>query len=35
MAMHAHLQQKMDHIAVMKSLGGTSVEIMRIYMLQT
>jgi putative ABC transport system permease protein len=35
MAMHAHLQQKMDHIAVMKSLGGTSREIIRIYMLQT
>ncbi|MGD1094097.1 MAG: FtsX-like permease family protein [Bryobacteraceae bacterium] len=35
MAMHAHLQQKMDHIAVMKSLGGTSIEIIRIYMLQT
>ncbi len=35
MAMHAHLQQKMDHIAVMKSLGGTSTEIIRIFMLQT
>src|SRR5215831_3472640 len=35
MAMHAHLQQKMDHIAVMKSLGGTSREIIRIYALQT
>jgi putative ABC transport system permease protein len=35
MAMHAHLQQKMDHIAVMKSLGATSAEIIRIYMLQT
>ena len=35
MAMHAHLQQKMDNIAVMKSLGGTSVEIIRIYTLQT
>jgi putative ABC transport system permease protein len=35
MAMHAHLQQKMDHIAVMKSLGATSTEIIRIYMLQT
>jgi putative ABC transport system permease protein len=35
MAMHGHLQQKMDHIAVMKSLGGTSREIIRIYMLQT
>lgn len=35
MAMHAHLQQKMDHIAVMKSLGGTSREIIRIFTLQT
>jgi putative ABC transport system permease protein len=35
MAMHAHLQQKMDHIAVMKSLGGSSREIIRIYALQT
>src|SRR5262249_15146459 len=35
MAMHAHLQQKMDNIAVMKSLGGTSGEIIRIYTLQT
>ncbi len=35
MAMHAHLQQKMDHIAVMKSMGGTSIEIIRIYTLQT
>jgi putative ABC transport system permease protein len=35
MAMHAHLQQKMDHIAVMKSLGGTSGEIIRIFLLQT
>jgi putative ABC transport system permease protein len=35
MAMHAHLQQKMDHIAVMKSMGATSAEIIRIYTLQT
>jgi putative ABC transport system permease protein len=35
MAMHAHLQQKMDNIAVMKSLGATSKEIIRIYTLQT
>ncbi|HEY6346186.1 MAG TPA: FtsX-like permease family protein, partial [Bryobacteraceae bacterium] len=35
MAMHSHLQQKMDHIAVMKSLGATSTEIIRIYTLQT
>lgn len=35
MAMYAHLQQKMDNIAVMKSLGGTSAEIIRIYTIQT
>ncbi len=35
MAMHAHLQQKMDNIAVMKSMGATSGEIIRIYTLQT
>jgi putative ABC transport system permease protein len=35
MAMHAHLQQKMDNIAVMKSIGATSKEIIRIYALQT
>ncbi len=35
MAMYAHLQQKMDNIAVMKSLGGTSAEIIRIFTLQT
>ena len=35
MAMHAHLQQKMDNIAVMKSLGATSRDIIGIYALQT
>ena len=35
MAMYAHLQQKLDNIAVMKSLGATSGEIIRIYTLQT
>jgi putative ABC transport system permease protein len=35
MAMHAHLQQKMDTIAVMKSIGGTSNDIIRVYTLQT
>ena len=35
MAMYAHLQQKMDNIAVMKSLGATSGEVIRIYTLQT
>ncbi len=35
MAMHAHLAQRMDNIAVMKSLGATSNQIMRIYLIQT
>ncbi len=35
MGMHSHLQQKMDHIAVMKSIGATSGEIIRIYLIQT
>jgi len=35
MAMHAHIQQKMDHVAVMKALGGTSRDIIGIYTLQT
>lgn len=35
MAMYAHLQQKLDHIAVMKSLGATSREIIRIFTIQT
>jgi putative ABC transport system permease protein len=35
MAMHAHLQLKMDNIAVMKSLGATSRDIIGIYTIQT
>ncbi len=35
MAMHAHLQQKMDNIAVMKSLGAASRDIIGIYAMQT
>ena len=35
MAMYSHVQQKMDNIAVMKSIGGTSGEIIRIYTIQT
>ena len=35
MAMHAHLQQKMDNVAVMKSLGATSRDVIGIYTLQT
>jgi len=34
-AMHAHLQQKMDSIAIMKCIGARSREIMQIYLLQT
>ena len=35
MAMRAHLQQRLDTIAIMKSLGARSSQIMRIYLLQT
>ncbi|MBL8175614.1 MAG: FtsX-like permease family protein [Bryobacterales bacterium] len=35
MAMHSHLQQKLDSIAVMKSLGARSGQIIRIYTIQT
>lgn len=34
-AMHAHLQTRMDSIAVMKSIGGRSSQITAIYVLQT
>ena len=35
MAMRAHLQQKLDSIAIMKALGAGSLQIMKIYLLQT
>lgn len=35
MAMRAHLQQRLDTIAMMKSLGVRSGQIMKIYLLQT
>lgn len=35
MAMRAHLQQRLDTIAIMKSLGARSAQIMKIYLLQT
>ncbi len=35
MAMRAHLQQRLDTIAIMKSLGASSGQILRIYLLQT
>lgn len=34
-AMHAHLQQKMDIIAVLKCLGAGSGQVLRIYLAQT
>ncbi len=34
-AMHSHLQQKMDSIAIMKCLGARSTQIIRIYVSQT
>lgn len=34
-AMHSHLQQKLDSIAVMKCLGARSKQIIRIYLIQT
>ena len=35
MSMRAHLQQRMDSIAIMKSLGASSAQIIKIYLLQT
>ncbi len=34
-AMHSHLQQKLDSIAVMKCLGARANQILRIYVIQT
>jgi putative ABC transport system permease protein len=35
MAMRAHLQQRIEVLAIMKSIGATSSDILRIYLLQT
>jgi putative ABC transport system permease protein len=35
MAMRSHLQQRLDSIAIMKSLGAGSAQVMKIYLLQT
>ncbi|MFZ0663759.1 MAG: FtsX-like permease family protein [Acidobacteriaceae bacterium] len=35
MAMRAHLQQRIEVLAIMKSMGATSADILRIYLLQT
>ena len=34
-AMHAHIRQKMDTIAVLKCLGARSAQVMRIFLVQT
>ena len=34
-AMHAHIQQRMDSIAIMKCIGARSSQLMRIYIIQT
>ena len=34
-AMHAHLQQKLDSIAIMKCVGARTREVIQIYLLQT
>ena len=34
-AMHAHLQQKMDSIAILKCLGARSGQVLKIYLAQT
>ncbi len=35
MAMRAHLQQRIEVLAIMKSIGARSSDILRIYLLQT
>ncbi len=35
MAIRSHLQQRLDSIAIMKSLGANSTQIIKIYLLQT
>jgi putative ABC transport system permease protein len=35
MAMHAHLEQRMDMLAVLKALGAGSADLLRIFLLQT
>jgi putative ABC transport system permease protein len=35
MAMHAHLEQRMDMLAILKTLGARSSDLLRIFLLQT
>lgn len=35
MAMHAHLEQRMDMLAILKAIGAASSDLLRIFLLQT
>ena len=35
MAMHAHLEQRMDMLAILKAIGARSADLLRIFLLQT
>ena len=35
MAMHAHLEQRMDTLAILKAMGADSIDLLRIFVLQT
>src|ERR1035438_8027468 len=35
MAMHAHLEQRMDMLAILKAVGAGSADLLRIFLLQT
>jgi putative ABC transport system permease protein len=35
MAMHAHLEQRMDMLAILKAIGASSGDLLRIFLLQT
>jgi putative ABC transport system permease protein len=35
MAMHAHLEQRMDMLAILKAMGASSADLLRIFVLQT
>ncbi len=35
MAMHAHLEQRMDMLAILKAMGADSTDVLRIFLLQT
>ncbi len=35
MAMHAHLEQRMDMLAILKAMGARSADLLRIFLLQT